>query len=74
MKRILFLLLIIISTLSLYAGDHSFSVNFELTQTAINRALAQQYNQLYEAFGSRDKNNVCFERKNNVIRYYEFRY
>lgn len=46
MKRILFLLLIIISTMSLYAGDHSFSVNFELTQTAINRALAQQYNQL----------------------------
>jgi len=40
MKRILFMVLIIFSGISLYAGDHSFSVNFELTQTAINRALA----------------------------------
>lgn len=43
MKKFLFLLLIIFSSTFLRAGDHSFSVNIELTQTAINRALAQQY-------------------------------
>jgi len=45
MKKILFLVIVIFSNAFLYAGDHSFSIDFELTQTAINRALAQQYNQ-----------------------------
>ncbi|MBI1939225.1 MAG: hypothetical protein HYS25_14040 [Ignavibacteriales bacterium] len=46
MKKVLILSLIIFSNTFLFAGEHSFSVNFELTQTAINRALAQQYDQL----------------------------